>query len=92
MSIEKEITNALKQDINLSREEYAEKAKKADTSTKAHGVKGKAAVVSEELRHKRVQTNFYATMLNVICGLIAELQEIKTDMQEIKEEIKSSRG
>ena len=84
MSLEKEIANALGQDINLTREEYAEKAKKAEASTKAHGVKGRAATVSEELRHKRVQTNFYGTMLNIMCGLIAELREIKDELAELK--------
>ena len=85
MSLEKEIVKALSEDINISREEYAEKAKKADLSTKAHGGKGKAAVVSEELRHKRVQTNFYASMLNIICGVVAELQEIKEEIKGLKE-------
>ena len=85
MSLEKEIVKALSEDINISREEYAEKAKKADLSTKAHGVKGKAAVVSEELRHNRVQTNFYASMLNIICGVVAELQEIKEEIKGLKE-------
>ena len=82
--LEKEKTKALSEDINLSKKDYAKKTKKADLSTKAHGVKGEAPV-TEELRHKRVQTNFYATMLNVMCGVAAELQEIKEEIKGLKE-------
>ena len=55
-------------------EEYKEKNEKADASTKAHGVEGRAPL-SEALRHKRIQTNFYATMLNIGVSLLAEVTE-----------------
>lgn len=72
--LEKEIKDALMRDVDLSPEEYREKNEKADASTKAHGVKGRAAL-TETIRHKRIQMNFYATMLNVAVSLLAEVTE-----------------
>lgn len=73
-NLEKEIKEALLRDVDLSPEEYKEKNQKADASTKAHGVEGRAPL-SEALRHKRIQTNFYATMLNIGVSLLAEATE-----------------
>ena len=73
-NFEKEIKEALLRDVDLSKEEYKEKNEKADASTKAHGVEGRAPL-SEALRHKRIQTNFYATMLNIGVSLLAEVTE-----------------
>ena len=73
-NFEKEIKEALLRDVDLSKEEYKEKNEKSDASTKAHGVEGRAPL-SEALRHKRIQTNFYATMLNIGVSLLAEVTE-----------------
>lgn len=73
-NLEKEIKEALLRDVDLSSEEYKAKNQKADASTKAHGVEGRAPL-SESLRHKRIQMNFYATMLNIGVSLLAEVTE-----------------
>ena len=79
-NFEKEIKEALLRDVDLSKEEYKEKNEKADASTKAHGVEGRAPL-SEALRHKRIQTNFYATMLNIGVSLLAEVTETNRLLQ-----------
>ena len=68
------IKEALEKDVDLSPEEYREKNEAADASTKAHGVKGRAAL-TEGQRHKRIQMNFYGTVLNILVSLLAEASE-----------------
>lgn len=69
---EKLISEALNRDLELTEEEYRAKCEKADSSTKAHGIKGRAAL-TEGQRHKRIQSNFYGTALNVMLSLLAEV-------------------
>lgn len=71
MNREELIEQALLKDVDLSPEEYREKNEKADKSTKTHGVKGRAAL-TEGIRHKRIQMNFYGTVLNVLMSLLCE--------------------
>lgn len=68
------IKEALEKDVDLSPEEYRAKSEMADASTKAHGVKGRAAL-TEGQRHKRIQMNFYGTVLNILVSLLAEVSE-----------------
>lgn len=73
--LKQEIEKALSADVEMTMEDRREKNKKADLSTKAHGGKGKAAVIDEELRHKRIQSNFYGTQVNFNASILAELSE-----------------
>ena len=72
--MEQTIKEALEKDVDLSPEEYREKNEAADASTKAHGVKGRAAL-TEGQRHKRIQMNFYGTVLNILVSALAEASE-----------------
>lgn len=73
-NLNEEIKQALMRDVDLSEEEYRAKNEAADASTKAHGVKGRAAL-TETTRHKRIQMNFYGTALNIMVGILAEASE-----------------
>lgn len=73
-NLEKEINEALMRDVELSPEEYRAKNELADKSTKMHGVKGRAAL-TESIRHKRIQSNFYGTALNILVSILAEVSE-----------------
>lgn len=73
-NLQKEVEEALMKDVDLSVEEYKEKNEKADLSTATHGVKGKAAL-TESVRHKRIQMNFYGTTLNILVSLLSEVAE-----------------
>lgn len=85
--VKKEIIRTLNKDINLSPAEYAEKCRKADKTTENNGIKntarGKTPVVNEELRHKRVQTNFYGTALNLLLNIIISLGELTEEIKEL---------
>nr|DAW51386.1 MAG TPA: hypothetical protein [Caudoviricetes sp.] len=74
-NLKEEVKKALMQDVELSEGEYRAKNEKADASTKAHGVKGRAAL-TENTRHKRIQMNFYGTALNIMVGILAEVSEM----------------
>lgn len=82
--LEQDINTALNANVELSKEEYAEMCKQADETTKVNGVEGKAAI-SEAVRHKRVQTNFYATALNILVNLYQLTAEIADSLKELKE-------
>lgn len=68
----KSIEEALHRDLELTEEEYRDKCEMADRATKAHGVKGRAAL-TEGQRHKRIQSNFYGIALNVLMSILAEI-------------------
>lgn len=68
------IEKSLYKDVDLSESEYKEKNAQADKVSKNHGVGGRAPL-SEGLRHKRIQTNFYGTTLNVLLNLLSAVQE-----------------
>lgn len=82
--LEQDINTALNANVDLSKEEYAKRCAIADESTKAHGVEGKAPV-SEATRHKRVQTNFYATALNILINLYQLTAEIADTLKELND-------
>ena len=70
--LEKQINEALSKDVDLSTEEYREKVVKADEITAGHGATTKAPI-SESVRHKRIQSNFYGISLNFLANLLGEL-------------------
>ena len=82
--LEKDIETALNANVDLNEEEYREVCEKADGCTKAHGVKGRAAL-SEARRHKRVQTNFYATALNILINIYQLTAEIAESLKELND-------
>lgn len=84
--MENEIKQALENNVDLSKEEYAEKNKMADQSTKMHGVEGKAPI-SEALRHKRIQTNYYGTSLNIGVQHLAALNNIENLLTAIVQKL-----
>lgn len=79
-NLNKDIQKALMKDVDLSPEEYRKKNEDADQSTKTHGVKGRTAL-TEGTRHKRIQMNFYGTMLNIMCSMLAEVSETNRMMR-----------
>lgn len=76
------IKTALEKDVDLSAEEYREKCLSADGATKAHGVEGKAPV-SEAVRSKRIQSNYYGTSLNVMLSILSELNQTNALLSEL---------
>lgn len=82
--LEQDINAALNANVDLGKEEYAKMCAQADETTMANGVEG-TAPIDEETRHKRVQTNFYATALNVLVNLYQLTAEIADKLKELKE-------
>ena len=82
--LEKDINTALNANVDLGKEEYAKMCAHADETTKVNGVEGMAPI-DEETRHKRVQTNFYATALNILVNLYQLTAEIADTLKELKE-------
>ena len=76
------IKDALERDVDLSREEYAEKQKKADEITAAHGVEGEAPL-SEEERERRMRMNFYGSTLNVMMALYSAVEQLNNGVAAI---------
>ena len=76
------IKGALERDIDLSREEYAEKQKKADEITAAHGVEGEAPI-SEEERERRMRMNFYGSVLNILMATYSAIEDINQKITAI---------
>ena len=83
MSYEEEINAALNADTDLSREEYAKKCAMMDESTKQHGVEGEPPITEEE-RHKRIQSNFYATVMNILINMYQLLADIAEDTKGLR--------
>lgn len=81
---EEEINTALNANVDMSKEEYVKACTAADKSTKTHGVEGRAPI-SEAVRHKRVQTNFYATALNILVNIYQLTAEVADTLKELKE-------
>lgn len=79
---EEYMNQALNRDVELNKDEYRAKCENADKSTAIHGVEGRAPL-SETMRHKRVQTNFYGTCLNVLLSALAELSQTNALLSEL---------
>ena len=69
-NLNKQIEEALNKDVNLTEEEYKEKILKADKCTEAHGIVNKKVAVTEAVRHKRIQSNFYGIALNFLSCIL----------------------
>ena len=82
--LEQDINAALNANADLSKEDYAKMCALADKTTEANGVEGRASV-SEAVRHKRVQTNFYATALNILINIYQLTAEVADTLKELKE-------
>lgn len=89
--LEKDIETALNADCDLSSEEYAKKCALMDESTKNNGVEGDAPI-DENTRHKRIQSNFYATAMNVLINMYQIMADMSADVENIKKELSSNGG
>ena len=72
---EEMIKEALERDTDITREEYAKKAARADEITAAHGIEGEAPL-SEEERERRMRMNFYGTVINIQMSMLSALDDI----------------
>lgn len=84
--LKKAIDEALNADVDLSREEYAEKCAKADEVTAAHGVEGDAPI-SEEERERRMRMNYYGSMINIGMNILAAFNEVCARLESLDEKI-----
>lgn len=75
MTTNEAIDNALTRDIDISREEYAEKCAKADRTTAANGVEGEAPL-NEEERERRMRMNYYGSVINIGMAILAALDDV----------------
>lgn len=76
------INEALMKDVDLPPEEYKAKCEKADATAKVNGVAG-SAPIDEETRHKRIQLNFYGTVLNFMASILCEVSETNRLLGEL---------
>lgn len=72
--LEQYIEDALHRGVELSREEYMAACEREDAVAEAHGSEGEAPL-SEEERHKRIQMNFYGTVINFLASILCEVSE-----------------
>ena len=70
-----EIREALERGADMTEEEYAQAAERADRTTQANGVSGEAPL-DEETRHKRIQTNFFGSVINILMSMLSEVSEV----------------
>lgn len=84
----KEIEKALHANVDLPDEEYEKLTAQADQSTERHGVEGKAPV-SEAKRHKRIQSNFYGTSVNIGMQILSALANVETLLKLIAQKLYS---
>lgn len=72
--LEKYIEESLTKGVDLSPGEYKAQCEKADATAENNGVEG-SAPIDEETRHKRIQCNFYGTILNFLASILCEVSE-----------------
>jgi hypothetical protein len=77
------IKNALYRDVDKTREEYAKARENASRSADFHTTGDPEATepVTEELKHSRVQSNFYATALNFLFALTEHALAIRMHLE-----------
>lgn len=85
----KEIEKTLTANADMTEEEYAKMTGDADAATEAHG-EGKTKLyagkpISEATRHKRIQSNFYGTAVNILLNIFVELKNISATLEKMKE-------
>lgn len=85
------INTALNRDVDLPAEEYRAKQAAADKATKTHGVEGRAPI-GEATRHKRIQSNFYGTALNVMLSALAEISRTNELLAELITTVRGEHG
>ncbi len=85
------VEKALHEDIDLDREEYAEKKARADAITAAHGIEGEAPL-SEEERERRMRMNYYGSVLNVGMAILAALDDIANRITTLNNNLVSIAG
>lgn len=85
------IDSALNRDVDLSAEEYSAKQAAADKATEAHGITGDAPI-DEATRHKRIQSNFYGTALNVMLSVLAEVSRTNELLVELITTVRGEHG
>lgn len=75
MTTKEIVEKALNEDLDLTRDEYAEKKKRADEITAAHGVEGEAPITEEE-RERRMRMNYYGSTLNIMMAMLAAIDDL----------------
>lgn len=85
------IENALNEDVELSKEEYAERKAKADAVTAAHGFEGEAPL-SEEERERRMRMNYYGSSLNVLCAILGAIDNLANILTTLNNNIVNLAG
>lgn len=86
MEIKEAIDKALNANVDISREEFAEKAAIADKTTAAHGIEGEAPLTEEE-RERRMRMNYYGTVINVGMSILAALDDIADKLVTVNNNI-----
>lgn len=77
------IKNALEKDVDKTREEYANVRENASRSADFHATGDHEATepVTEELKHQRIQSNFYGTVLNFLFALADHALAIRMHLE-----------
>ena len=75
MTTKEIVEKALNEDVDLTRAEYAEKKKRADEITAAHGVEGEAPLTEDE-RERRMRMNYYGSTLNIMMAMLAAIDDL----------------
>lgn len=91
MTNEEMIKQALEEDIDLSREEYAAKKAKADAVTEAHGIEGEAPIGEEE-RERRMRMNYYGIAINLMMSILAAVDDLSDRITTLNNNIVSMGG
>jgi hypothetical protein len=86
MEIKEAIDKALNSNVDMTREEFAEKAAMADRATEAHGIGGEAPLTEEE-RERRMRMNYYGTVINVGMSILAALDDIADKLVTVNNNI-----
>lgn len=85
------IMEQLTKNVDLSAEEYREMVKKADEITAKHGATQKAPI-SESVRHKRIEMNFMAMLIEYNASILTELVYLRTLVQSLLTAPKGEKG
>lgn len=85
------INEALNKDVELLPEEYKAKCEQADATAEFHGAEG-AAPIDEDTRHKRIQSNFYGTVLNFLASILCEASETNRLLGELVKKKEGDNG
>lgn len=90
---EEMVKNMLEKDVDLSPEDYAKSRENASKSAKFHTGKTFEEIPdlpeweAEELKHKRIQSNFYGTAINFFLAFQDHLAEIRESKARVEEKL-----